>query len=189
MKKLFLIFSCFMVSFVLFNCSSPNYLVSEKGDKAEVELKDGKDFSGEIVSISDTSIIFATANENSNTNPILFYSLIKDIKHIAIQGYSGSGWIAPVLIFQVLPAVLLAIASSIEGSNGVGVGVIFAIPAAITSLIFATTEGVTPQWDDSMPLDDIQNLKIYSRYRLGLSRTRMEFLLKMYKQKQIKIYN
>ncbi len=189
MKNLLLLLSCFILSILLFNCSSPKYTVSAIGDKAKVELKDGSEFSGEIVLICDTSIIFSVASEDPETAPVLIYTLNKDIKHISVQGYSGSEWIAPVLIFQVLPAVLLAIAAGSEGMNGVGIGVIFALPAAITTLIFASTEGKTPQWDDSMPQNGIKNLRIFSRYPLYLSRNQMELLLKMYNQKQIRRYN
>lgn len=191
MKKVFLMISCFILSFILFDCSSPKYVVSEKGDKAEVELKDGKDFSGEIVLISDTSIIFSNVAGNSGTGPILFYILNKNIKHISVKGYNGSGWITPVLIFQVLPAALLAIAASsvkYTNENNTLIAVILSIPALVTPIIFALTEGETPHWDDSMPLNEIKKLKIYSRYPLELSPTQMELLLKIYNQKKIREY-
>ncbi len=194
MKKVFMILLCSTVMFVLINCSSPRYIVSEKGDKANVELIDGRCFSSEIVLISDTAIFFLELPEDTANFPVLFYVNNKDLKSISIKGYNGSGWVAPVLTLQVLPAVLMAIAASsvkdnnYGGFNSVGIGVLFAIPAAVTALIFASTEGDTPHWDDSMPLDEIKNLKIYSRYPKGLSMKQMELLIQMNNQKHIYKY-
>lgn len=190
MKELFLITTCFVLPLVFSSCSSGKYTVSANGDKAEVKLMNGREFESEIVFISDTAIIFATIPDNERDLPKLFYSHKKEIKSITVQGYDGSGWGSAVLLYQVLPAGLLAgaAASYSEGSGSVAVGLIFAIPAAITALLFSATDGVAPEWNDEMPLSEIETLKIYSRFPEELSQMELNKLLKSYNQTAIKKY-
>ncbi len=189
MKKLFLTFLSFILLLLLSNCSPGKYTVSANGDEADVELKNGKEFSGEIVSISDTCVFFASLPAAQRELSVLFYSLKQDIKSIKVQGYNGSGWEPWVLLFQVLPAGLLAgAAASVKGPDAVSVGLISAIPALVTSILLGTSEGDTPQWNDGQPLEELESLKIYSRYPTALSEDELNRLLKRYNQKAIRKY-
>lgn len=182
MKKVILTL-CFISLIVIINsCSSGKYVVSENGDKAEVTRKDGYKFVSEIVCIHDTAIIFSTISENRLHVQQLFYEPIDKIKSITIQGYGGSGWIGSVLVFQVLPAALLTVAATSVDSDNAGVGLIFAIPAVITAILFATSEGETPQWNNELPISEIENLKKYSRYPEGMNQEVLSKLLKKYNQ-------
>ena len=136
MKTLFSSFLGFILLLLLSGCSSGKYTVFINGDEADVKLKNEKKFSAEIVSISDTEIFFASIPPNTTELPKLFYSLKKDIKSIEVQGYTNSGWIAPVLLFQVLPVGLLAVAAANEKTNFGPVILLFSIPAIITSTLF-----------------------------------------------------
>ncbi len=190
MKKIFLMIWCFTSLLILGSCSSGKYVVSANGDKAEIKLMDGRVFVSEIVNIQDTAIIFATIPVNPLDFPHLFFEPIEEIKSITIQGYDGSGWGASVLLFQVLPAALMAgaAASYSEGSGALIVGLVFAIPAAITALLFSGSAGETPQWNDEMSVSEIENLKIYSRYPEGMSQEELSELLKQYNQTELKKY-
>ena len=190
MKKIIISIICLTVLSVLGSCSSEKYVVSANGDKAEVKLINGKEFVSEIVSIQDTAIIFATTPANPLDFPHLFLEPIAEIKSITIKGYDGSGWGGSVLLFQVLPAALMAgaAASYSEGSGALLVGLVFAIPAAITALLFSGSAGETPQWNDEMSVSEIENLKIYSRYPEGMSQEKLSKLLKKYNQTELKKY-
>lgn len=188
MKKLILTLCGFFQLLIFISCSSGKYVVSANGDKAEVTRIDGYKFVGEIICIQDTAIIFATLPVNPLDFPQLFFEPIEEMRSITIQGYDGSGWGGSVLIFQVLPAALMfgAAASYSEGGSGaLAVGLVCAIPAAITTLLFATSEGETPQWTDKLPISEIDNLKKYSRYPEGMNQEVLSNLLKKYNQKGI----
>lgn len=185
MKKIILILCCFSQLLIFIGCSSGKYVVSANGDKTEVTLKDGYKFVSEIVCIQDTAIIFATMPVNPLDFPNLFFEPIQEIKSITIQGYDGSGWGSSVLLFQVIPAALMfgAAASYSEGGSGaLAVGLVCAIPAAITAILFATSEGETPQWTKELPISEIDNLKKYSRYPEGMNQEVLSNLLKKYNQ-------
>jgi hypothetical protein len=182
MKKVVILIISFALIVVLCNCSSGKYVVSTNGDKAEVKLNNGKEFVSELVSIQDTAIIFATIPVNPLDFPNLFFEPIEEIQSITIQGYDGSGWGGSVLLFQVLPAALIAGAavSYSEGSGALAVGLVCAIPAAITALLFSGSAGETPQWNNKMSVSEIENLKKYSRYPEGMSQEELSKLLIRY---------
>jgi hypothetical protein len=176
MKKVFALIFNIVLLIVLSSCSSGKYVVSEKGDIAEVTRKDDYKFVSEIICIQDTAIIFASIPVNPLDYPQLFFEPIEEMKSITIQGYDGSGWVGSVLIFQVLPAALMfgaAASYSDEGSGALAVGLVCAIPAS---------EGETPQWTDKLPISEIDNLKKYSRYPEGLNQEVLSNLLKKYNQ-------
>jgi hypothetical protein len=189
MKIVVIILSCFILFFYLTSCSSGPYIVSANGDIADVELKSGQKFTSEIVSISDSVIYFASVPDNYLEPPILFYSLVNDIKSIEIQGYDGGSWFPSVLFWQVLPAGLLAgAAASVGNTSAVVVGSIFAIPALFTSVCFGATETQAPRWYSELPREEINSLKSYSRYPETIDKPLLNKLLLKYNQKSIKKY-
>ncbi len=191
MKTLSITFLSLFIFIYLAGCSSGYYTVSDNGDKAKVELKDGKIFEGELVTILDTAIIFETVSINPSETTNLFYTLNKDIKSIEVLGYDGSGWAAPVLLLQVLPAGLMAgaVASTeVSDVNPLVVGFIFAIPAIITSILFSASKGETPQWNESLSLEAIESLNIYARYPQDSESAEIDNLIKKLNQKEIKKY-
>jgi hypothetical protein len=188
MKKLILSLLCFIQLLLFSKCSSGKYTVSANGDEADVKLKNGKSFSAEIVSITDTAVFFASIPGNVGELPVLFYSLNPDIKSIEVQGYDGSGWLTSVLLFQVVPAGLLAGAAASEGNDAVSIGLTSVIPAIITTILLASSNGRIPQWNDGQSLEELDSLNIYSRYPAPLSEDKLNRLLKRYNQKTIKKY-
>lgn len=181
MKKVFALVFNLVLLIVLSSCSSGKYVVSVRGDIAEITCKDDYKFVSEIISIHDTAIIFSTLSENYRETQQLFYEPIENIKSITIRGYDGSGWLTSVLLFQVVPAALFtAAAVSLDSENSV-VGISFIIPA-ITAMLFATSEGDTPQWNNELPVSELENLKKFSRYPEGMNQELLSNLLKKYNQ-------
>ena len=169
MKTIIIILVCSVSILSFFGCATDHYTVSANGDKADVKFKSGKEITGELVSISDSAVYLATIPGDYLNSPALFYMPNSEIKSIEIQGYNGGIWLPWVILWQVLPVGLLTgAAASVDNQNAGVVGLIFAIPAIVTSICFATTEESTPQWNDNLPIDEIKTLKIYSRYSVPL---------------------
>ncbi|HVO73674.1 MAG TPA: hypothetical protein VMT35_06600 [Ignavibacteriaceae bacterium] len=186
MKRFFKIFICPVTVFYFISCSPGKYTVSANGDTADIKLKSGKGFEAELISISDTAVFFETIPDKLKENHVLFYSLLKDIKSIEVQGYSGSGWIPSVLFFQVLPVGLLCgAAASVDNSDIGAVALIFSVPAVLTTVLLAASEGDSPKWNDQMSLEEIGSLKLYTRYQVPLSEAEISRLLKRYNQNTI----
>ncbi|MEJ2614018.1 MAG: hypothetical protein P8Z35_03590, partial [Ignavibacteriaceae bacterium] len=107
MKAIIIILVCFVSILNFLGCATSQYTVSANGDKADVKFKSGKEFTGELVSISDSAVYLATIPGDYRNSPVLYYFPNSEIKSIAIQGYDGSSWLPWVMLFQVLPAGLL----------------------------------------------------------------------------------
>lgn len=175
MKNLITVPNCFLMFLVIVGCSSGNYVVSEKGDIAEIVRLDGYTFNCELISIVDTAIIFSS--ENQNILPKLYYEPLANIKSIKIKGYAGGGWIGPLILFQVIPAALLTGAAlSVDSENG-GVVTVFIIPI-ISALLFSGSDEDAPQWTYEQSLESINDLNKYCRYPVGISETLLSELLK-----------
>jgi hypothetical protein len=189
MKKLSLTLSCFALLLILNSCGSGSYTVSPKGDTVDIELKSGTKFTGEMIFISDTAVVFASIANDPRQTSRLFYSLNSDINSISIQGYDGSGWATPVIIFQGVPTILFAAAAlshmNLEG-GALLLSAVLAIPTIITAILFSATEGDTPQWNRWSNTGNLESLKIYSRYPEGLNEKDLQILLDMCKQKSLK---
>lgn len=189
MKKLIIIIPFFVFLFNLAGCSLGGYSISPYGDKADIQFKDGGELKCELILISDSSVVFGLSQKYSDVTSELFYSPKNEIRSIKVNGYSDEGWVVPVLVFQGVPAVLLAVAAGSAGNpNGALIGLATAIPAIVTALIFALSAGNTPEWNYDSPKDDINDLKIYCRYPAGLSNEELKRLLKGYNQENIKKY-
>lgn len=174
MKYLIPVPNCFLMFLVIAGCSSGNYVVSEKGDIAEIVRLDGYTFNCELISILDTAIIFSS--ENQNIFPKIYYEPIENIKSIKIKGYA-SGWIGPLILFQVIPAALLTGAAlSVDSDNG-GAVAVFIIPI-ISALLFSGSDEDAPQWNAGQSMESINDLNKYCRYPIGISDTLLSQLLK-----------
>jgi len=176
----------YLLLILLFGCSGTQYTVSEFGDKSIIELKNGLSLEGEIVFITDTSLVFSKSLQNVFEHNKIYSLPFSDIKSISIEGFDGSGWGKNVLIFQLLPVGLLAIAAaSMDVDIIPGLIVISTIPAGITALLLSESEGETPNWYDSMDIATIKNLSIYSHYPYELNSKELNKLLLENGQKEI----
>lgn len=172
---------CFIILILIVGCSSGNYVVSEKGDTAELVRKDGYSIECELVSIQDTAIIFSSLHQNKQISSTLYYEPLINIKSIKVKGYSGSGWLAPILIFQVLPAGLLTGAALSLDSDNSAVVAVFIIPI-LSALLFSGSDEDSPQWNDTQPIENLQDLKKYCHYPFGLTERLLSELLNKHSQ-------
>lgn len=177
MKNVKTVSSYFFMLLLIAGCSSGNYVVSEKGDIAEIIRIDGYSFNCELVAIQDTAIIFSLEHQNKNILPKLYYEPLANIKSVKIKGYADGGWIGPLILFQVIPAALLTGAAlSVDSENGSAVAV-FIIPI-ISALLFSGSDEDMPQWDNEQSMESIIDLNKYCRYPLGINATLLSQLLK-----------
>jgi hypothetical protein len=193
MKKLQLIGYVIVIIIFSIRCSSPNYLVSEYGDRAIIVFNNGHELNCEIICFLDTSIVvspFLDKFQGIAQQPYsLFYVNYSELASLSIEGFDGRGWGTGVLLFQVVPVGLLAIAAISAEADALSAIVIFGFPAAITSLFLSGSDGETPRWNNKDILSKIVDLSIYSRYPNGMSGEEMNQLIEGSIQKEIKKFD
>jgi hypothetical protein len=157
-----------------------SYNLSEKGNSAELNLRGGSNINAELVIINDSSVIISDATGEIYDNQTYYYILRENLYSLTVEGFSNSGWIAPVLLLQALPALLISITASTYtqrgGPNSLGVFSLLAIPAAVSIIIFSSSDTEDPHWDRTMGDDILEEFKIYTRYPKGLKNTDIELI-------------
>lgn len=167
----------FMILFV--KCATSEHAIKNRGDIAEVQLVNYKsgavsDFNieTEIVIITDSSIIALQFVDNISPE----YQLGKvieipfgNIKKLEIMGYSNNDWILPVIFLQVIPAIILTITAITVDKENATIIVPLLIPAALTALLFATSDEKTPSFIGRDLFQENDQLKCFARYPNGLS--------------------
>ncbi|MBK8945994.1 MAG: hypothetical protein IPM32_12090 [Ignavibacteriae bacterium] len=191
-KSLFYILIFFFMIF-LASCISTKYNISEYGNDAKINLKNGNIIDCEIVYISDSTITFAM-HENSFQNKQLYiakkyYSInINTINSITIEGLSGEGWEFGVIATQIVPPILLFTAAATQGVDNSALTFITAIPGILTALLFMESELEKPVWNQSMEISKLSEIKKYSRYPMNLSEVELNNLISRYTKKGIQNY-
>lgn len=180
------------VSFI--KCTTSQYTVQNKGDIAEIDIVNPNSSSVgtfnidvEIVIVTDTSIIAIQYNDNipieSQVGKVIEIPFNK-IKDIEILGYSNTGWVLPVILFQVVPAIILTITAITVNSENASIIAPLLIPAALTSLLFAVSDTEAPSFKGTNLFQEKEKLKLYAKYPNGLSSDNFEKLLYNYGQTQ-----
>jgi hypothetical protein len=190
MKKLQITGYIIIVFIFLIGCSSPYYLVSEYGDKAILVFNNDYELECEIICFLDSSIVvspFLDEFQGITQQPYDLFSVnYSELASISMEGFDGRDWGTGVLLFQVVPVGLLAIAAISAEADALSTIVIFGFPAAITSLFLSGSDGETPQWNNKDVFSKIVDLSIYSRYPNGMSGEEMNQLIEGSIQKEIK---
>jgi hypothetical protein len=182
MKNMISSIILYLVILLLCGCSSSKYTISRFGDKALLLFNNGLEIECEIISISDSSIIFSLLPEHHYDYTLLPQTIydvnINEIKSISIEGFDGKGWGTSVIITQLIPVGLLVVAA-LSAEMDIGpVLTVFSPPAILTSVLFVASEGETPSWNKSDSSKTINELNIYSRFPMGLSSNEIANLLK-----------
>lgn len=169
----------------LLSCGSRSTLkglVSEKGDTAVVELQSGK-LKGELLAIGDSLLYVIPHGDNPETPSHLRGRVVgidpAGVRSIRIEGYSDKMWIAGVIGFEVIPAILMGIAAaSVDGDTqgGLTVAGILMVPAAVTAAIFAAATPKTPGAAEPLTIPKLESLRKYARYSQGLSQDQLAHL-------------
>ena len=173
----------------LYGCASSSYTISRFGDKATLTFVTGDEFTCELISVLDSTIIFTPLPEHHydyTLQPQTLYQISKnEVKSITIQGFDGKSWGTSVILMQAVPLGMI-IASALSVDMDVGPVIkVFGVPLLLTAAFFAVSNGETPSWSYEDSLKAISDLNIYSRYPNGLSLQNIDTLLKKSKQKEL----
>ena len=184
-----------IIIIMLSSCSAPKFALKHTGDIAVVNLKSKSTFSGEFLFVKDNHIyLLLDESQSSNPSTVKKYSVsstqINQIESMTINGYSDRSWGTSILIFQVVPAFVLAlVGASVDGDNFAPVLGVGLVPVLLSWLLFEGSTPSSPSFENFIEQDNIEELKKYSRFPQGLTNNQLEELLKMHNQVEIKEIN
>jgi hypothetical protein len=160
-------------------CGPSQYVLTPKGDTANIQTKTGLRFTGELLCIQDSSVYLIRGEPESKVIrlPIL------DVRHIEIEGYANRRWVPSVIFFQAIPTILITVvASNVDVDLTEPVLLIFGVPTLITYVAFEASTPAKPQSDNPKSIEDIQGLRKYTRFPQGLTDTQFQMILQRHNQ-------
>jgi hypothetical protein len=171
------------VLIILTGCASGIKEISFEGDQAEIILRNKSTFDAELLMVSDSGLFVIRALtppkvRNLKCDKIFFLPYV-EVFQVRVEGYTNHGWVAPVIIFQAVPAVLFTTAAYSAGAelNSTGALILFGIPA-LTAILFASSEPDPPGYTGNITEDQKKELQKYTRYPGGLTDMQFGLLLK-----------
>jgi hypothetical protein len=144
------------------------------GDNASVVLRNHSEFIGEIVAVSDSTVLFNTQPElqspQGSFQQRFVVVQVDDLESITIKGYSNRKWTGAVIGFEVVPAILLGLAAGIADSDITGeVFLISAIPPLLNFIAFEASTPKPPKFEYPITAERLKDLKKYARFPQGLT--------------------
>ena len=180
--------SCILIFVALASCAPQTKVLQPAGDRAEVAIRNRPTFFGELLAVSDSTVLFKIESATASALPQekIISVRVDDLQSITITGYSNKSWVTPVLLFEVVPAVLLAAAAGSEGGEAGGVLLVFSIPPALTLIAFAASTPPAPKFEQPFTPAQLESLKKYARFPQGLTPEQLEQLLAANQQSTIR---
>lgn len=169
------------------SCASQMSSLSPTGDKAEITLTNGKTHTGELIAVTDSLLYLFFQPDPSKSASKRFKGLYgvetSNVQRIMIHGYSNKRWVAGVLLFEVVPTVLIAIAASAAGADPAGVLFLLSLPVAVNVAIFSASTPSAPEFEGKL----VTSLEIrkYARFPQGLNSNQLESLLQANRQTEV----
>jgi hypothetical protein len=176
----------------LVSCGYSDYFLKSEGDIAIITTKKDPSVNGELISIQDSIVYILQDNTErlKKTDPEKLIASINigNIDSICIQGYSDRNWGKWIFYFEAIPGALMTIAVASYGKDAnVGAAfMIFEIPALFTYLLFEATNLSAPSVSAPNLISNINKIKKFARFPLGINEFQMNKLLQKYRQKEIK---
>jgi hypothetical protein len=169
-------------------CSTMRDFDTINGELAEIILIDGSKHDGELLFVRDSCMYFMANILVQRYNQPEFATIItqklriNNIRSIEIKGLANKAWIKGNLLFQYIPALLMAIANESYNPGTflatLGVGL---IPSVLTTTIFHFSTPSNPMVEmNKINLND-STLVQYFRYPAGLTDIQLKNFLKYYK--------
>ncbi len=178
------VFLCALLS--LTSCVTPREGIGPWGDTVTVTTQETSSFTAELLLVSDTTLYFYA--EDYPPTQRIFGVPVDAIESIEVEGYVNKNWIAAVVAFEVVPAILLGIAAAqVEDSGAGGVFAVSMVPAALTTLAFATSTGKAPGASAPLSSRAVEELRKYARFPLGLLPEQFENLLRGHGQSDVSL--
>jgi len=176
-----------IITILFSTCGLGPKILTYEGDKAEIEMKGGLQFTGELIMVTDTALYVISdlgSDQSATIKPNKIYQLsYTDINQITIDGYVNKGWLPGVIVFNIIPAVLMMIAASSADAeiSGTGVLILFA-PPLLTLAIFSATQPDAPGHSSPFTTEQLNELKKYARYHTSLGDQQFRVILQKYGQ-------
>lgn len=154
-------------------CTGQKFVLNTEGDRATISTQGGIDFTAELLAVNEDVLYVNVISGNhvlgiTYDETLIGYEM-DSIREIRILGYRNNRWIAPWVVFQLVPPILLGIAASSESAGGLAVWAVFSIPALISGTTMGLGGTKNPAISKEFTPDKISELKKYVRYPLGLN--------------------
>jgi len=179
------------LSICLLSCGAPSPMLKGTGETATVALQNGVNYEVEIIAVQDSMLLCigdgapAAAPASVAARRIMGVRPEK-VASLTVAGFRNNRWVIGVVVFQLLPAVGIAVAAgSANVEDPLAVGLVCAIPAALTALAFAGSGEPTPSFDGPLSRQDLEAIRMYARFPGELTPAQVEDLLHSYNQKEI----
>jgi hypothetical protein len=189
MKKLLSLKKACILAFVtLVSCAPQSKLLQPTGDRATVAIRNRVTFLGELLAVSDSTVLFKIESAIASALPQekIISVRVDDLQSITIAGYSNKSWVTPLVAFEVVPALLLTAAASSAEAEAGSVLLIFSIPPALTYIAFATSTPRAPKFEHPFTPAQLESLKKFARFPQGLTLAQLEQLLVANQQSKIR---
>ena len=190
MKKLLVLILIGILSFLLQSCSPVNLTPKPSGDIATIKMKTGKIHEGEFLFTKENNIYLflekSLDDKRFSTSKIIAKANISEITSFKIEGYSNKKWILPVVLFEVIPALLLTIAASSAEANSGAVLAISSLPAIITTSLYLISTPSPPHLTEREMLYKLKEFSKYARFPQGLNDDQLDSFMKIYGITEIK---
>ena len=171
------------------SCRSTNATVTMAGEWATIGFRDGSQQIVEILAIEDSAIVCLANGEtppggaSSSAGRVEEFSA-SSISRIEVSGFRNDNWWIGVAVFEVLPAIGLAVAASSADADAGAVFAVSMIPAVLTTILYATSGLPTPTFEDPITDESLRELRKYARFGGKLTPTQKEELLRAYGQER-----
>lgn len=188
MKKTLMLIFGMSVLLLYFSCAPQIKDLKATGDMAEVVFRDRRKLTCELLALTDSSIYVLRKGAKL---PSIYYGEVveiyfRDLRSIAIRGYTNKKWIGAIIAFEVVPAALFAIAAASADADGMGTAIgIMSLPVLLNFAVFSASTPPTPGVKNFYSTGQSKRLRKYARFPQGLTQDQLKQLLEESKQDEI----
>ena len=182
---------CIFVLIPITLCAAQNQLLKPGGDTATILMLDQREFVGEVLAVSDTTIYF---NIESGLPDVQVPTVgriigvhVNALAFIEIKGYSNRQWIPALIAFEVIPTLLLGLAAASVDAEASEIMLIVSIPTVINLAIFAASTPAPPRFERPFTPEKLEELRKFARFAQGLTDAQLEQLLFVNKQSKVRL--
>ena len=156
--------------------------LSPGGDVVSVSYRE-ETIRCELLTVDDSLLYYIPLESGSPRLPLMpgkiYASPPSLFSSVNVHGYANHDWVGPVVLMEVLPAVVIGIVYGVhDGSflNGMGfTAALLAVPAVNIALLAGGT--IENPGFESPGSDQLNELRMYARYPKALTAEQMQLLL------------
>ena len=171
------------------SCAPQIRSLQPNGDTAQIILKDKREFVGELLAISDSTVLADLQPGSKDRSDLSKRRITEihfdDLQSIRINDYSNTKWKQAIILFEVIPTILMGIAAGSEDTEPLQVMAILSIPTFLSLAILASSTPAPPGITAPHSTDQFMDMKKYSRFPQGLTGAQLDKLLTVKKQSKV----